>query len=132
MIDVLAGLLLLAGAVLTFAAAMGALRFADVLSRLHAAAKPQVTGLILVMLGVAIRLREAPAIWMLVLVALFQMLTSPVSAHMVSRAGYRTGKVPHDRLVVDELTRDLEAAEAAARAEEQPAPGADGPGGTRP
>lgn len=119
MIDVLAGLLLLAGALLTFAAGMGALRFADVLSRLHAAAKPQVMGLILVMLGLALRLREPYAVWMLVLVALFQMLTSPVNAHMVARAGYRTGKVPHDRLVVDELTRDLEAADAAARAEER-------------
>jgi multicomponent Na+:H+ antiporter subunit G len=51
-------------------------------------------------------------LWVLVLVAGFQMLTSPVAAHMVSRAGFRTGKVRHDLLVVDELSRDMEAAEA--------------------
>lgn len=117
-LDVLAGLFLLGGAMLTFAAAMGALRFVDLLSRLHAAAKPQVMGMILVMIGVAIRLRGEPVVWMLVLVAVFQMLTSPVSAHMVSRAGYRTGKVPHEQLEVDELTRDLEAADEAFRDED--------------
>jgi multicomponent Na+:H+ antiporter subunit G len=45
---------------------------------------------------------------------LFQMLTAPVAAHMVGRAGYRTGKVRGDLLVVDELTADLR------RAQEQP------------
>lgn len=118
-LDVVAGLFLLVGAILTFAAAMGVLRFVDLLSRLHAAAKPQVTGIIFVMIGIAIRLRGEPVVWMLVLVALFQMLTSPVSAHMVSRAGYRTGKVPHDQLEVDELTRDLDTAEQALREEEE-------------
>lgn len=118
-LDILAGLFLLAGAALTFAAAMGALRFVDLLSRLHAAAKPQVMGIILVMIGVAIRLRGEPVVWMLVLVAVFQMLTSPVSAHMVSRAGYRTGKVAPDQLEVDELTRDLEAADKELRDEDR-------------
>lgn len=119
MIDVIAGVLLLCGAFLTFAAAMGALRFPDLLARLHAAAKPQVAGLVLVLMGLAIRLREVHAIWMLVLVALFQMLTSPVNAHMVSRAGYRTGKVRAENLVVDELTRDLEAADRELREERE-------------
>ena len=42
----------------------------------------------------------------LALVAVFQLLTSPVAAHMVGRAGYRTGKVRRELLVVDELTAD--------------------------
>jgi multicomponent Na+:H+ antiporter subunit G len=34
---------------------------------------------------------------MLVLVVAFQLVTSPVAAHMVGRAGFRTGKVdPQD------------------------------------
>ena len=113
--DVLAGTLLLVGAFLSFAAGMGLMRFPDLLGRMHAATKPQVLGMMLMMLGLALRIRSTPVVWMLVLVALFQMLTSPVAAHMVSRAGYRTGKVRRDLLVVDELTRDLEAARAAAR-----------------
>ena len=112
--DVLAAILLLAGAFLSFAAGMGLMRFPDLLGRMHAATKPQVLGMMLMTLGLALRIRTTPVVWMLVLVALFQMLTSPVAAHMVSRAGYRTGKVRRDLLVVDELTRDLETARAAA------------------
>ncbi|WP_225752659.1 monovalent cation/H(+) antiporter subunit G [Actinotalea sp. Marseille-Q4924] len=116
-LDVLASLCLLGGSALTFAAAVGLVRFPDLLARTHVAAKPQVLGLILMIVGLSLRLRTAQALWVLVLVASFQMLTSPVAAHMVSRAGFRTGKVRHDLLVVDELSRDMEAAEAEARGE---------------
>ncbi len=108
--DVLAALCLLGGALLALAAGVGVLRFPDLLARMHSATKPQVLGLLLVLTGVALRLRSGPALWMLVLVAVFQLLTSPVAAHMVGRAGYRTGKVRHELLVVDELTADQEAA----------------------
>jgi multicomponent Na+:H+ antiporter subunit G len=39
------------------------------------------------------------------------MLTAPVAAHLVGRAGYRTGKVRRDLLVVDELTEAQERAD---------------------
>jgi multicomponent Na+:H+ antiporter subunit G len=117
--DVLAAICLLGGALLAFAAGVGLLRFPDLLARMHSATKPQVLGLVLVLLGLALRLREGPALWMLVLIAVFQMLTSPVAAHMVGRAGYRTGKVGRDLLVVDELTADQEEAEREAAEAEQ-------------
>lgn len=110
--DVVAAVCLLGGAFLAFAAGMGLARFPNLLSRMHAATKPQVLGLLLMLLGLGLRLRSGPIVWMLVLVALFQMLTAPVAAHMVARAGYRTGKVDPGELVVDELTRDLDAAKA--------------------
>ncbi len=109
--DVVAGALLLAGALLAFGAGVGLARFPDLLSRMHAATKPQVLGLVLVLLGLAVRLGGVPVVWMLLLVVMFQLLTSPVAAHMVARAGYRTGKVEPEHLEVDELTRDLRAAE---------------------
>jgi multicomponent Na+:H+ antiporter subunit G len=56
-------------------------------------------------------MRSGPVLWTVLLVALFQLLTAPVAAHMVGRAGYRTGKVSSDRLVVDELTSDLNRAQ---------------------
>ena len=110
--DVVAAVCLLAGSALALVAGLGVLRFPDLLARMHVATKPQVLGLLLMLLGLALRLRDAPVVWMLVLVALFQLLTSPVAAHMVARAGYRTGKVREDLLVVDELTRDLAEARA--------------------
>lgn len=108
LLDVLAGLLLVGGAGLTLAAGIGVLRFPDVLARAHAVTKPQVLGLLLLLAGVALRLGGGPSLWLLLGVALFQMLTSPVAAHMVARAGYRTGKARAELLVVDELAQDLD------------------------
>jgi multicomponent Na+:H+ antiporter subunit G len=109
--DVASAVCLLGGAFLAFAAGVGVLRFPDLLARMHAGTKPQVLGLALVLIGLALRLRSGGAVWALVLVAVFQMLTAPVAAHMVGRAGYRTGKVRSDLLVVDELTQDQERAQ---------------------
>ncbi|WP_449386155.1 monovalent cation/H(+) antiporter subunit G [Cellulomonas soli] len=114
--DVASAVCLLGGAFFALAAGVGALRFPDLLARMHAATKPQVLGLVLVLVGLALRLRSGGAVWALVLVAVFQMLTAPVAAHMVGRAGYRTGKVRGELLVVDELTRDMARARAAAEA----------------
>jgi len=108
--DVASVVCLLGGAFLVLAAGVGALRFPDLLSRMHAGTKPQVLGLVLVLVGLGLRLRSGGAVWALVLVAVFGLLTAPVAAHMVGRAGYRTGKVREDLLVTDELTRDLRAA----------------------
>ena len=107
--DVASIVCLLGGAFFAFAAGVGVLRFPDLLARMHAGTKPQVLGLVLVLIGLALRLGETGPVWALILVAIFQMLTAPVAAHMVGRAGFRTGKVRNDLLVVDELTRDLDA-----------------------
>lgn len=120
-VDVIAWVLLVTGAFLTFAAGLGLLRFPDLLSRIHTAAKPQVLGMVLLMGGLALRLQEARYLWMLVLVVAFQMMTAPVSAHLVARAGYRTGKVDRELLVVDELTRDLHIAKQVAERREREA-----------
>ena len=105
--DIAAAACFLAGSFLTLAAGSGVLRFPDLLARMHAGAKPQVLGVLLGLIGYAIRMRSGPIVWTLLLVAVFQMLTAPVSAHMLGRAGYRTGKVDPDLLAVDELTTDL-------------------------
>lgn len=101
--DVVAVVLLLLGAFLCLTAGLGLVRFPDVLTRMHAGTKPQVLGVLLIMVGAAIRLQGWSATWMLLLVAAFQMLTAPVSAHMISRVAYRRRHVRRDRLLVDEL-----------------------------
>ena len=103
MADVVAAACLLAGALLCLTAGLGLVRFPDVLSRMHAGTKPQVLGVLLVMVGAAIRLNGWSASWMLLLVAAFQLITAPVSAHMISRVAYRRRHVRRDLLLVDEL-----------------------------
>lgn len=94
---------LLAGASLSLAAAIGVLRFPDTLSRMHAATKPQVLGVLLLLLGVALRLRTPSDLGMVVLVGVFQLATAPVAAQMIGRAAYRSGRLDRKLLDADEL-----------------------------
>jgi multicomponent Na+:H+ antiporter subunit G len=102
-LDALAAALLISGALLTLTAAIGVLRFHDVLTRMHAATKPQVVGLLLALAGAAIRLRSSVDVWMLVLTGAFQLVTAPVAAHIVGRLAYRTRHVRDDLLLGDDL-----------------------------
>lgn len=101
--DVVAATCFLTGALLALVAAIGILRLPDLLSRMHAATKPQVLGLWLVLVGLGLRLREADSIALLVLVGLFQLLTTPVANHMIGRASVRAGQVREELLVVNDL-----------------------------
>ena len=99
---------LVLGAFLAFAAALGMLRFPDLLTRMHAGTKPQVLGVLLTLLGVGLRIRSGLDVGMLLIVALFQLLTIPIGAHMVGRAAYRTGVVKRSDLAFDELSEARE------------------------
>jgi multicomponent Na+:H+ antiporter subunit G len=102
--DVSAAVCLLCGAFLSLSAGIGMVRFDGLLARMHAVAKPQVLGLILLLLGAELRLRTWSTATMLALVIVFQLITSPVAAHMVGRAAVRTGKVRREDLDVDEFS----------------------------
>ncbi|GIJ20237.1 monovalent cation/H(+) antiporter subunit G [Micromonospora lutea] len=101
--DWLGAVSLIAGALLSLAAAIGVLRFPDTLSRMHAATKPQVLGVLLLLLGVGFRLRSPADLGMVVLIGIFQLATAPVAAQMIGRAAYRAGRVDRRLLDADEL-----------------------------
>jgi multicomponent Na+:H+ antiporter subunit G len=103
--DIAASAFLLTGSLLALIAAVGMWRFPDVLSRMHAATKPQVLGLTLIMIGTGIRLRNSVDVWMLVLAATFQIITAPVAMQLVGRLSYRRGSVDESRLIVDDLRK---------------------------
>lgn len=105
--DLVSAVLLLVGAFLALVAAVGLLRFPDLLTRMHAATKPQVLGLLLIIVGLGLRLRSPFDIGMLALIVLFQLLTAPVSAHMIGRTAFRRTRVRQDLLLIDELTPTL-------------------------
>ena len=108
MIDILAGALLICGSMLATVAAIGIVRFPDVLSRMHAATKPQTVGLLLILAGAALRLQDLSDITILALIAIFQLLTAPVSAHMVGRAAFRTGLARREQMTQCEFDADGE------------------------
>jgi len=104
LLDGAAGICLLLGAALTLVAAIGMLRLPDLLSRMHAGTKPQVLGLLMALLGLGLQLREPQVVGILLIVALFQLITSPIATHMVGRASYRGGQMRSDLLIVDEIS----------------------------
>lgn len=116
-LDIAALVCLVLAALLSAAAGVGLLRFTDSLSRLHAATKPQIFGLLLVIAAVAIDERSLGVFLALVPVFVFQALTAPTAAHMVGRAAYRTGQLDGEIILVDELGPAV--ARATARAAEQ-------------
>jgi len=109
MTEIIALVLVLIGALLCLTASIGLLRFRDVPARLHAATKPQVLGVILIAIGIAVALHTWTAFAFLIPVVLIQLATAPISAHMVARQAYRNGSVDRDTLLVDELADDIDA-----------------------
>jgi len=122
LLDILAAVLLVLGALLSLAAGVGLWRFPDALSRLHAGTKPQVLGLVFIVAAIALTARSFAVLLVLVPVLLFQMLTAPIAAHMVGRAGYRTKNFRRELLAVDQLE---DAVERASRADAEVEVGAD-------
>jgi multicomponent Na+:H+ antiporter subunit G len=103
LIDTVSAVFMVVGALMSLAAAVGLLRFPDLMSRMHAATKPQVLGLFLLLSAVGLQMRSW-WVWPVLIVAwIFQLLTVPVSAHMVGRAGYRTKHLHPELLSSDEL-----------------------------
>ena len=132
-LDAAAALCLVIGALMSLAAAIGLVRFPDLLTRMHAGTKPQVFGLLLMLTAVALENREPVMIPLIILGWIFQLLTVPVSAHMVGRSTYRTKHLNRTTLTQDDLQKVLNrAAEGGAEgsaegvAAEPPVPGQDG------
>jgi multicomponent Na+:H+ antiporter subunit G len=113
MLEIISLTLILFGALLCLTAAIGLLRFRDVPTRLHAATKPQVLGLLLIAAAVALELQSWAVVAFLVPVLMIQFATAPLSAHMVGRQAYRNGSIDRRDLFVDELAASKETPPAA-------------------
>lgn len=105
--DILTAALVLSGSALALTAAIGLLRFPDTLSRMHAATKPQVLGLLLVLAGAAVQLRGNVDTGMIILTGIFTLITAPVIGQRVGQLAYREHAVREDLLIADDL-RDRE------------------------
>ena len=103
MTEVLTAVLILAGGLFAFAAALGVLRLPDVLIRMHASTKAGTLGCGLILVAAAVHFGETGIVARAVAAIVFLMLTAPVAAHMIGRAAYRTGVPLWKGTVIDEL-----------------------------
>ena len=101
--DIVTAVLVLGGSALALTAAIGVVRFPDTLTRMHAASKPQVLGLLLVLFGAAIRLRGQRMSGWSSSPDCSPLITAPVVANRVGQLAYREQNVRDDLLTTDEM-----------------------------
>lgn len=99
--------LLVFGSALILLAAVGVVRFQDVLARMHALSKATTLGLVMVLIGGAVGLREANDVTYLVLGCALQILTAPVGSNLLARATYLAEGIHHAVDEVDELAEAI-------------------------
>lgn len=88
---ILVALLMLGGTAFMFIAAIGLLRFPDLYTRMHAVTKAGTLGIGLLLLAAAVAFSSLSLTTRALVAFLFVLLTAPVSAHMIGRAGYLGG-----------------------------------------
>ncbi|MDN6795442.1 MAG: monovalent cation/H(+) antiporter subunit G [Propionibacterium sp.] len=106
-LDWAGAILLFIGVVFTLVAAIGLVRMRDLYSRMHAATKPQLLGLMFVCAGIALDTQDWRWVVLGIAVITLQVVTAPVGSHLVGRAVFRTRRDEGRDLVVDELSEDL-------------------------
>jgi multicomponent Na+:H+ antiporter subunit G len=95
---VIGELFALVGAALVLLAAIGVVRFGDALARLHALAKASTLGVLLILAGAAVNLRNLNDLTSVALAGVLHLLASPAASNMVSRATYLTQGLPDSAL----------------------------------
>ena len=94
--------LLVLGSVFMLLAGVGLLRLPDLFLRMSATAKAATLGAALTTLGAGIHFGEAAIVGRAIVIVVFLMLTAPVAAHMIARAGYRRGSRLFEGTICDE------------------------------
>jgi len=89
--DVISAALMALGAAFVLLAGVGLHRFDDVFARMHAAGKASTLGLLLILLGAALRMSELGNVLKLGLVAVLAIITIPAGVHLIARAAWRAG-----------------------------------------
>lgn len=89
--DGIAGLLLVAGALLALLAAVGVLRLPDVFTRMQSSTKASTLGLGCLLGGLVLLHPSSDMMIRAGTIAAFIMLTAAVSAHVIARAAARVG-----------------------------------------
>lgn len=93
--------LVILGLVIMTVGVYGVIRFPDVYTRLHPASKSVFLGVI-AFLGASCFSGDPAIILRAVLIAVFLLLTTPVSAHVVAQAAFRKGQPMNTPGAIDE------------------------------
>jgi len=87
------------GTIFLFLGNLGILRLPDVYNRVQAGTKCTTLGAFLTIIGVGIM--QPAWFWKALLIAVFILVTNPISSHAIARASRKSGVPLWDRSVVD-------------------------------
>jgi len=108
MIELIVSILLLAGASFMLLAAVGIVRLPDLPTRMHASTKAGAMGAMFTMGGVAFYFADSVVFARAGAIVVFILITSPIAAHVIGRAGYFMGTSLWDGTVKDELRENYD------------------------
>lgn len=108
MSEVIAGILIISGTMLSLLSSLGLLRLPDVYTRSHAGTKSVTLGLLCILMGAFLYflIKDGFVSIRLLLGIVFVFLTAPVAGHLIARSAYRSGVKLADISVKDELRDD--------------------------
>lgn len=100
--------LILIGMIFMFVAGLGVLRMPDLFLRMSASTKAATLGTSSLLIAVAVHFGEISVASRAFATIVFLLLTGPVAAHMIGRAGYFLGVDLADVTVIDELANNYD------------------------
>lgn len=101
--EILVAVLLIIGSSFSLLAAVGVARMPDLFSRMQASTKSATLGAGATLLAVAVHFGTLGVTTQVLLIIAFLVLTAPIAAHAIGRAGYLTGSPLWEGAVIDEL-----------------------------
>ena len=103
MTEIIISVLLLSAAVVVLLAAIGVLRMPDLPTRMHATTKSGVLAIIFIMLAVGLYFARIDIAARVLAIIFFTLVTAPIAAHAIGRAGYLSGVELWSETVRDDL-----------------------------
>ena len=105
LIELLASITMLLGALLMVASGIGLIRLPDVFCRMHAVGKAGTLGIVMMITGTVIYFlpSDLSVLFRGLLAIFFQFLTTPAATHLLARAAYLSDYPISERTAVDEL-----------------------------
>jgi multicomponent Na+:H+ antiporter subunit G len=104
--QIIIAILLLSGAFFVLVAAIGVIRLPDLLMKMHASTKAGTLGAGLILLAVVFAFGEVSVTTRALAAILFLLITAPIAAHLIGRAGYYSGIKLWKGTIVDEFKED--------------------------
>ena len=104
LLDIIGGVLLVAGAAFLLFGGLGLVRMPDLFNRIQAGTKTTTLGSLLILAGAAFL--QPGWGWKLLLIGLFLLFTNPLSSQVLARAAHRSGVAMAPSTKVDRLAED--------------------------